>query len=187
MYICITLLSIFSIYPSQEQESGIHIPISNHAGSLPDLSVLQFPSPLSTPLDDEEQNFTSSGSAGSNVNLSPNLMSPTPASPPQPSVSARRNLQSSPSPLVLTNVNQMRLPLSPPVRLLPFSYRLLFQYVSKAKHFSFSIFSTYFFAAFFGVCLLYFHLVCTCQLVCYKFITKKIVANKRKHITFILL
>lgn len=104
-----------NIYPSQEQESGIHIPISNHAGSLPDLSVLQFPSPLSTPLDDEEQNFTSSGSAGSNVNLSPNLMSPTPASPPQPSVSARRNLQSSPSPLVLTNVNQMRLPLSPPV------------------------------------------------------------------------
>ncbi|XP_036363860.1 CREB-regulated transcription coactivator 1 isoform X5 [Octopus sinensis] len=105
-----------NIYPSQEQDSGVHIPISNHAGSLPDLSVLQFPSPLVTPLDEEEQNFASSVTTGSNINLSPNMnMSPTQVSPPQQSVSARRNLQSSPSPLVLTNVNQMRLPLSPPV------------------------------------------------------------------------
>ncbi|XP_014786709.1 CREB-regulated transcription coactivator 1 isoform X2 [Octopus bimaculoides] len=105
-----------NIYPSQEQDSGVHIPISNHAGSLPDLSVLQFPSPLATPLDEEEQNFASSVTTGSNINLSPNMnMSPTQVSPPQQSVSARRNLQSSPSPLVLTNVNQMRLPLSPPV------------------------------------------------------------------------
>ncbi|XP_014786713.1 CREB-regulated transcription coactivator 1 isoform X6 [Octopus bimaculoides] len=104
-----------NIYPSQEQDSGVHIPISNHAGSLPDLSVLQFPSPLATPLDEEEQNFASSVTTGSNINLSPNMnMSPTQVSPPQQSVSARRNLQSSPSPLVLTNVNQMRLPLSPP-------------------------------------------------------------------------
>ncbi|XP_014786714.1 CREB-regulated transcription coactivator 1 isoform X7 [Octopus bimaculoides] len=106
-----------NIYPSQEQDSGVHIPISNHAGSLPDLSVLQFPSPLATPLDEEEQNFASSVTTGSNINLSPNMnMSPTQVSPPQQSVSARRNLQSSPSPLVLTNVNQMRLPLSPPYR-----------------------------------------------------------------------
>ncbi|XP_066273438.1 CREB-regulated transcription coactivator 1-like isoform X6 [Branchiostoma lanceolatum] len=45
-----------SIYPSAEQETNHpHIPISNNTGSLPDLTNLQFPSPLATPLDVEDQ------------------------------------------------------------------------------------------------------------------------------------
>ncbi|XP_059179344.1 CREB-regulated transcription coactivator 1-like isoform X6 [Physella acuta] len=47
-----------NIYPSQEhdgQNSSSVIPMTtSNTGSLPDLSVLQFPSPLSTPLDQED-------------------------------------------------------------------------------------------------------------------------------------
>ncbi|XP_076350253.1 CREB-regulated transcription coactivator 1-like isoform X2 [Tachypleus tridentatus] len=43
-----------NIYPSQEESSLIHVPISNNTGSLPDLTNLHFPSPLATPLDIED-------------------------------------------------------------------------------------------------------------------------------------
>lgn len=38
-----------------ETDSQLHIPIANNTGSLPDLTILQFPSPLTTPIDLEEQ------------------------------------------------------------------------------------------------------------------------------------
>uniref|UniRef100_T1JMR5 Transducer of regulated CREB activity middle domain-containing protein n=1 Tax=Strigamia maritima TaxID=126957 RepID=T1JMR5_STRMM len=45
-----------NIYHSEQEPMGIHmIPISNNTGSLPDLSNLQFPPPLATPLDAEDQ------------------------------------------------------------------------------------------------------------------------------------
>ena len=68
---------VFSIYPSQEQDSngspgGAVIPMTaNNTGSLPDLSVLQFPSPLSTPLDQEDPYNTANNSGNSPVSLSP--------------------------------------------------------------------------------------------------------------------
>ncbi|XP_041364380.1 CREB-regulated transcription coactivator 1-like isoform X2 [Gigantopelta aegis] len=110
-----------NIYPSpqSEQESNnIHIPISNNTGSLPDLTVLHFPSPLATPLDvDGDQSYVTGTSP---VNLSPtnahhmNMGSPQHASPQSP-VQRRRHVQAVPSPLVLNNANQMQIPLSPPV------------------------------------------------------------------------
>ncbi|XP_042907558.1 CREB-regulated transcription coactivator 1 isoform X2 [Parasteatoda tepidariorum] len=42
-----------NIYPSQEECGSV--PISNNTGSLPDLTNLHFPSPLTTPLDVEDQ------------------------------------------------------------------------------------------------------------------------------------
>ena len=54
-YIFAIVILSFSIYPSAEQDSQLHIPIGNNTGSLPDLTILQFPSPLTTPLDLEEQ------------------------------------------------------------------------------------------------------------------------------------
>ncbi|KAI0223950.1 CREB-regulated transcription coactivator 3 [Lamellibrachia satsuma] len=45
-----------NIYPSPEQDPTVHsIPISNNTGSLPDLTNLQFPSPMATPLDTDDQ------------------------------------------------------------------------------------------------------------------------------------
>ena len=44
----------------------MHLPISNNTGSLPDLTILQFPSPLTTPIDVEDQNYS-----GNSANLSP--------------------------------------------------------------------------------------------------------------------
>lgn len=114
------VLSTNSIYPSQEQDSGVHIPISSNTGSLPDLTNLHFPSPLATPLDVEDQSY----SQGSPANLSPTSahhmgMGVPPGSnqPQQQSpVARRRHPHGGPSPLVLTGgSNQMRLPLSPPV------------------------------------------------------------------------
>ncbi|XP_025077345.1 CREB-regulated transcription coactivator 1-like isoform X2 [Pomacea canaliculata] len=107
-----------NIYPSQEQDMGPHIPISNNTGSLPDLTVLHFPSPLTTPLDAEDG---SSGAYGGNS--SPSSLSPTsphhmampPPSSQQSPASRRRPPPGVPSPLVLNNNNQMRVPLSPPV------------------------------------------------------------------------
>jgi len=49
---------VCSIYPSAEQEAQMHMPIGNNTGSLPDLTILQFPSPLTQPLDMEEQVHT---------------------------------------------------------------------------------------------------------------------------------
>jgi len=56
-----------SIYPSS-QPPGQQIPISNNTGSLPDLSNVHFPSPLHTPLDQEDH---SSSTPFSNVSRSP--------------------------------------------------------------------------------------------------------------------
>ncbi|XP_046556487.1 CREB-regulated transcription coactivator 1-like isoform X1 [Haliotis rubra] len=109
-----------NIYPSQEQDSGApHIPISNNTGSLPDLTVLNFPSPMATPLDVEPQDYQQQGSP---VNLSPTSLNHMTMSPQQQHVTSqqspgqrRRHAQGVPSPLVLSNTNQMRIPLSPPV------------------------------------------------------------------------
>lgn len=117
-----------SIYPSAEQEASsqqanMHVPIPNNTGSLPDLTVLQFPPPLTTPIDTEE-NYN-----GGNHNVPANL-SPTAAhqahhmgmGPPSPQQAQspgqrRRGPHSGPSPLVLGSspTQQMRMPHSPPV------------------------------------------------------------------------
>ncbi|KAL5003899.1 hypothetical protein ScPMuIL_017355 [Solemya velum] len=112
-----------NIYPSTEQDSGVHIPISN-TGSLPDLTVLHFPSPLTKPIDAEDQNY-GGGQQASPVNLSPTSahhmggMVPNQHQSQQgQSPSQRRRHQGSPSPLVLTSNSsqqQMRIPHSPPV------------------------------------------------------------------------
>lgn len=62
-------ISRFSIYPSS-QPPGQQIPIGNNTGSLPDLSNVHFPSPLHTPLDQEDH---SSSTPFSNVSLSDRL------------------------------------------------------------------------------------------------------------------
>ncbi|KAL4228006.1 CREB-regulated transcription coactivator 1 [Mactra antiquata] len=106
-----------NIYPSGEQDSQMHIPISNNTGSLPDLTILQFPSPLTTPIDGDDQNY----------NNNPANLSPTSAhhlshsqhhngSPVQSPGSQRRRMNpSGPSPLVLPGNGSQTLPLSPPV------------------------------------------------------------------------
>ncbi|WAQ98539.1 CRTC1-like protein [Mya arenaria] len=132
-----------NIYPSAEQESQMHIPIGNNTGSLPDLTILQFPSPLTTPLDLEEQvggayqqfysplttaldlEIQTANYANSPANLSPTSAHHMAMGPPShngsssasPGSQRRRMNASGPSPLVLTsNGNQsMRVPLSPPV------------------------------------------------------------------------
>ncbi|XP_050401134.2 CREB-regulated transcription coactivator 1 isoform X6 [Patella vulgata] len=113
-----------NIYPSQDQDSGIHIPISNNTGSLPDLTVLHFPSPMVTPLDVDEQQQQQQQHYGNQGN-SPTSLSPT--SPQYNNMSGqmthttqqspgprRRPAQGVPSPLVLNNGNHMSMPLSPP-------------------------------------------------------------------------
>ncbi|KAK3098405.1 hypothetical protein FSP39_019196 [Pinctada imbricata] len=110
--------------PKQEQENqGVHVPITNNTGgSLPDLTVLHFPPPLTTPLDAEDQNY----SQGTPANLSPThahqmgiVHSPSPGSPQAQSPAQRRRPLGGPSPLVLSSSpsQQMRLPAahSPPV------------------------------------------------------------------------
>ncbi|KAF8793758.1 CREB-regulated transcription coactivator 1 like protein [Argiope bruennichi] len=44
-----------NIYPSQDESGSVHVPISSNTGSLPDLTNLHFPPPLTTPLDVEDQ------------------------------------------------------------------------------------------------------------------------------------
>ncbi|RWS29281.1 CREB-regulated transcription coactivator 1-like protein [Leptotrombidium deliense] len=46
-----------TIYPSQEDPNALHhhIPISSNTGSLPDLTNLHFPAPLTTPIDVDDQ------------------------------------------------------------------------------------------------------------------------------------
>lgn len=111
-----------NIYPSAEQENhtgGVQVPITNNTGSLPDLTVLHFPPPLTTPLDAEDQNYGAQPS-----NLSPTSahhvgMVPQQSASPQAQSPAqrRRPHQGGPSPLVLSSSpsQQMRMPHSPPV------------------------------------------------------------------------
>ncbi|XP_063971854.1 CREB-regulated transcription coactivator 1 isoform X3 [Diachasmimorpha longicaudata] len=62
------------IYPSS-QPPGPQTPISNNTGSLPDLSNVHFPSPLHTPLDQEDHSsstqYSNSPQTGSPTTLSP--------------------------------------------------------------------------------------------------------------------
>ncbi|GBN22480.1 CREB-regulated transcription coactivator 1 [Araneus ventricosus] len=44
-----------NIFPSQDESGSVHVPISSNTGSLPDLTNLHFPPPLTTPLDVEDQ------------------------------------------------------------------------------------------------------------------------------------
>ncbi|XP_062574115.1 CREB-regulated transcription coactivator 1-like isoform X2 [Saccostrea cucullata] len=112
-----------NIYPSAEQENntgGMTVPITNNTGSLPDLTVLHFPPPLTTPLDAEpDQNYVTQP-----TNLSPTSahhvgMVPQQSASPQAQSPAqrRRPHQGGPSPLVLSSSpsQQMRMPHSPPV------------------------------------------------------------------------
>ncbi|ESO89638.1 hypothetical protein LOTGIDRAFT_164942 [Lottia gigantea] len=116
-----------NIYPSQEQDTGVpNIPISNNTGSLPDLTVLHFPSPLATPLDvdsDQQQQQQHYGNHGNSpTSLSPTSPQYNNMSPPgqiqhnsqQSPGPRRRPAQGVPSPLVLNNGNHMNMPLSPP-------------------------------------------------------------------------
>ena len=76
---------IFSIYPSPEQDSGGHtVPISNNTGSLPDLTNLNFPPPLTTPIDIEDQSGQAAAAAAAAANAGyiqghPGNLSPTAA------------------------------------------------------------------------------------------------------------
>lgn len=70
-------ISIFrSIFPSPEQNPGLsHYQSSlNTGGSLPDLSNLHFPSPLSTPLDPEDNGGYPNLSGGSSTGNLPAAM-----------------------------------------------------------------------------------------------------------------
>ncbi|GAB6023081.1 hypothetical protein CHUAL_007172 [Chamberlinius hualienensis] len=44
-----------SIFPTEQDPNGVHLNIANNTGSLPDLTNLQFQSPLATPIDLEDQ------------------------------------------------------------------------------------------------------------------------------------
>lgn len=123
------VLFIFSIYPTEEDNSvgqmG-HMPIASNTGSLPDLTVVHFQSPLTTPIDAEEAYGCSQG------NLSPTSahmqgMIP-PGSPTAQSPNQRRRPGGHPSPLVLSGgpgSPQMRLPHSPPGSVSLIQYCLL--------------------------------------------------------------
>lgn len=105
-----------SIYPSQEHDSNnspapVMSVTSNNTGSLPDLSVLQFPSPLATPLDQEDP-YNTAG-AGTPVSLSPTSPHHMPIGhQSQQSPGQRRRHGSNmplPSPLVLNQVREITL------------------------------------------------------------------------------
>lgn len=64
-FVLFFFLFVSSIYPSS-QPPGPQTPIGNNTGSLPDLSTVHFPSPLHTPLDQEEH---SSSTQYSNVSI----------------------------------------------------------------------------------------------------------------------
>ncbi|KAJ8304172.1 hypothetical protein KUTeg_017755 [Tegillarca granosa] len=111
-----------NIYPSAEQDhQGIHLPITNSTGSLPDLTVCHFQSPLTTPLDPtEDQNYPQ----GTPANLSPTSahhMGMGPPQPPSPQAQSpaqrRRPQHGGPSPLVLSGSpsQQITIAHSPPV------------------------------------------------------------------------
>ena len=92
----------FSIYPSPEQDSdiqGIHIPISNNTGSLPDLTNLHFPSGLVTPLDSEDLQQQGYTQVSTHSNLSPTSAHQVLSSSDQTSGAIRR--RGGPAPLVL--------------------------------------------------------------------------------------
>ena len=101
MYVYI-IFSYCSIYPSPEQESGIHISVASNTGSLPDLTNLHFPSPLTTPLDVEDQTYKQQGRGA--LSLSPTGHSAAMGGGQQTSPSfRRRHPEGGPSPLVINS------------------------------------------------------------------------------------
>lgn len=70
------LFFVFSIFPSPDQELNPSVLPAAHntGGSLPDLTNIQFPPPLSTPLDpDDTVAFPSLSSSNSTGSLTTNL------------------------------------------------------------------------------------------------------------------
>lgn len=107
----------FSIYPSQEHDCNNSPTLvlsvnSNNTGSLPDLSVLQFPSPLATPLDQEDP--YNNVNAGTPVSLSPTSPHHMPIGHQSPQSPSQRRRQTSgiPSPLVLNQIGGPSSPVS---------------------------------------------------------------------------
>lgn len=90
-------VSFFSIYPSPEQDSSLHgmVPISSNTGSLPDLTTLHFPPPLTTPLDADDGGYPTSPSS---LSPSPVMQHMSQQASPGP---RRRPPHGTPSPLVL--------------------------------------------------------------------------------------
>ncbi|CAL1541615.1 unnamed protein product [Lymnaea stagnalis] len=107
-----------NIYPSQEHDgnnssSPVIQMTANNTGSLPDLSVLHFPSPLPTPLDQDDP-FNTGAAGNSPVSLSPTSPHHMPMGHQSPQSPNQRRRQTQgmplPSPLVL---NQIGGPSSP--------------------------------------------------------------------------
>lgn len=73
-----------TIYPTQEDLNAPHhhIPISSNTGSLPDLTNLDFPAPLTTPIDAEDQTVIQPGSPYSLQNSPQSPHSSTLSPPP---------------------------------------------------------------------------------------------------------
>ncbi|XP_050295989.1 CREB-regulated transcription coactivator 1-like isoform X2 [Anthonomus grandis grandis] len=63
------------IYPSAHDPGMVQIPIGNNTGSLPDLTNMDFTSPIHAPLDQDQDN--SSPYSSSPINTSPSTLSPT--------------------------------------------------------------------------------------------------------------
>ncbi|RZF35833.1 hypothetical protein LSTR_LSTR008939 [Laodelphax striatellus] len=72
-----------NIYPSQQEPGIVQIPIGNNTGSLPDLTSFHFPSPLPTPIDQDDH--SSSPYSNSPQGTSPSTLSPTSLPPRQTS------------------------------------------------------------------------------------------------------
>ncbi|XP_066156694.1 CREB-regulated transcription coactivator 1-like isoform X5 [Euwallacea fornicatus] len=63
------------IYPSTHDPGMVQIPIGNNTGSLPDLTNMDFTSPIHVPIDQEQDN--GSPYSSSPINTSPSTLSPT--------------------------------------------------------------------------------------------------------------
>ncbi|XP_066249205.1 CREB-regulated transcription coactivator 1 isoform X3 [Euwallacea similis] len=63
------------IYPSAHDPGMVQIPIGNNTGSLPDLTNMDFTSPIHVPIDQEQDN--GSPYSSSPINTSPSTLSPT--------------------------------------------------------------------------------------------------------------
>ncbi|KAJ4434925.1 hypothetical protein ANN_23496 [Periplaneta americana] len=70
-----------NIYPSQQEPGTVQIPIGNNTGSLPDLTSFHFPSPLPTPLDQEDPSSSPYSTLVDFLVQSPQAVSPSTLSP----------------------------------------------------------------------------------------------------------
>nr|XP_023018557.1 CREB-regulated transcription coactivator 1-like [Leptinotarsa decemlineata] len=93
-----------SIHPSAHDPSLVQIPIANNTGSLPDLTNVDFSSPIHAPLD---QDHDSSPYSSSPVNTSPSTLSPTSIHP-----GVRPAGRVPFSPVFHTHSNQLTVPFS---------------------------------------------------------------------------